>query len=359
MHTLFTVATAIIPATAFAVQGAPSEGSRVEDPDTTLAFMGDTMLGRLVSRQISEKPPEYFWGDTLPLLKEADLRLLNLETTITTADTKWTEWRKAFYYKAVPRAAKVLQAAGIDYVNLANNHMLDFSLEGLQDTLEHLDQAGIKHSGAGLSLSEASQPVTLSTNGLKIGVFSFADHFKEWDVRKQEGGIYYVPVPPTEEHWVELERIIQRLKAECGLVVLSVHWGPNMAERPSTHTQQLARQLIDAGVDIIHGHSAHVFQGAEVYKGKPIFYDTGEFIDDYAVKPDLRNDLSFLYLVHLEGKDIRQLELVPVRISAMQVNRATGPDRDQILELFASRMRPLDTQYTVTDGNRILISTHQ
>ena len=319
-----------------------------------IAFMGDTMLGRLVSEQIPRRDPAWFWGTTLPLVKECDLRILNLETTITTKNTKWTEWRKAFYYRAVPQAVDVLKAAGVEYVNLANNHVLDFSEPGLKDTIAYLDRAGIGHTGAGFSPEDAARPAELSARDTSIGVFSFADHYDRWDASKRGAGVFLVSIPPTARQWERIQRIVHQLDEQHDLVVLSVHWGPNMRGAPSKKVVELAHRLIDEGVDVIHGHSAHVFHGVEIYKGKVILYDTGEFIDDYAIDRTLRNDYSFLYRLTLESNRPHRLELIPVVIDRMQVNVARGRDLARIFELFEQRTRRFDTPYEI-DGSRILI----
>ena len=108
------------------------------------------------------------------------------------------------------------------------------------------------------------------------------------------------------------------------MLILTLHWGPNKREFPNGRFIHFAHELIDSGVDIIHGHSASL-QGIEVYKGKPILYDTGDFIDDYAVDPYLRNDYSFLFEVELK-KQIGKLTLIPVVIKTMRWNKAGKKD---------------------------------
>src|SRR6059058_2005009 len=114
-----------------------------------LALVGDVMLGRGVAEEIARRPPESFWGDTLPLLREADLVVAGLECAVTTHPVPWTRWPKVFHFKTPPQATDVLRAAGVQLVSLANNHVLDFGVQGLLDTLDHLDAAGIAHAGAG------------------------------------------------------------------------------------------------------------------------------------------------------------------------------------------------------------------
>ncbi|MDP6107215.1 MAG: CapA family protein [Candidatus Brocadiia bacterium] len=87
---------------------------------------------------------------------------------------------------------------------------------------------------------------------------------------------------------------------------------------------------MDSGADIFHGHSAHLFQGIEIYRRKPIFYDTGELVDDYAVDAARRNDQGLIRLVSFLGGEVQRIELVPILISDMQVNEARGRVADEI-----------------------------
>src|SRR5215203_3187441 len=115
----------------------------------TVALVGDVMLGRGVNETLRSIRPEEPWGDVLPALSSADLRIANLECAITGHDRPWTRTPKVFHFRADPRAVEVLRAARIDACSLANNHTLDFEEQGLLDTLRHLEAAGIRYAGAG------------------------------------------------------------------------------------------------------------------------------------------------------------------------------------------------------------------
>jgi poly-gamma-glutamate synthesis protein (capsule biosynthesis protein) len=169
---------------------------------------------------------------------------------------------------------------------------------------------------------EARQAVVLKKKNICIGILGYTDNEPGWIARLNKPGTNYVSVGDMRK----IREDVLKLRPQVDLLIVSIHWGPNMRERPTRAFSDFAHQLIDSGVDIIHGHSAHIFQGIERYKGKLILYDTGDFIDDYAVDPRLRNDRSFLFLVKLDPLGIRQIELIPVRIDAMQVNLAKGDD---------------------------------
>src|SRR5829696_8918223 len=130
-----------------------------------IALTGDVMLGRMVDHYVIRDrsiPPFYVWGDVLPTMLEADLRLANLECVISTLGERWRPRSKAFHFRAHPRAVEFLRAAGIDCVGLANNHTLDYGPEALEECLALLDGAGILHTGAGRNLREALEPAILN-----------------------------------------------------------------------------------------------------------------------------------------------------------------------------------------------------
>src|SRR5215208_173699 len=110
----------------------------------TLALTGDVMLGRGVAEVLDNRMrPEAPWGDVMPLLDAADLRIINLECAITDNERPWTSTPKVFHFRAQPSAIETLRTARIDGCSLANNHTLDFEEQGLLDTMEHLDAAGV------------------------------------------------------------------------------------------------------------------------------------------------------------------------------------------------------------------------
>ena len=114
---------------------------------------------------------------------------------------------------------------------------------------------------------------------------------------------------------------------------------------------------MEAGADLFWGHSAHVVQGVELWQGKPILYDTGDFVDDYAVDPKLRNDLSALFLMRARAAVLERIDLVPVAIGRRQVNRARGVERAWFAERFTTLCAELGTEVLAADEKlTILVS---
>ncbi|MBA2278627.1 MAG: CapA family protein, partial [Chloroflexia bacterium] len=129
---------------------------------------------------------------------------------------------------------------------------------------------------------------------------------------------------------------------------------PNMRARPTPEFRAFARRVIEAGADVFIGHSAHVIQGIEVWRGKPILYDAGDFIDDYAVDPELRNDRSALFLLRVAPSAIERVDLVPVQIGRCQVNRAREPERSWFARRVLGLCAELGTD-VLDDGDRLRV----
>lgn len=317
----------------------------------TLALAGDVMLGRVVNRMIGELGFAYPWGDMLPAIQRTDRFLINLECALTAHKKRWRDTGyKPFYFRADPRAVETLRIAGVHFAALANNHAADFGITGLLDTVRHLDAAGIAHAGAGADLAAARAPAFLTVGELRVGIVAFADYPAVWAAGPESPGISYAPVSLACEDFGPIRRALSSARRQADLVVFSIHWGPNMRARPTPAFRAFAWRVIEAGADVFWGHSAHVVQGAEIWQGKPILYDTGDFVDDYAVDRALRNDLSALFLLRVRPPAIERIDVVPVAIGRCQVNRARGADRDWFCERFTSLCAELGTEVGAANG---------
>lgn len=293
----------------------------------TLALIGDVMLGRGVNQVISERSPAELWGNVLPILPGADAVIANLESTITQSQQQCRWTFKAFYFRADPAAVAVLQIANIRWVSLANNHILDFDDQGLLETLEVLDRAGIQHGGAGRNLQEAMPPSLLTVGDRRVGVLALTDNEPAFAATRDRPGTHYRPIDlhPSTLDW--LQAAVAHLRAwGSELILLSAHWGPNMVLMPPPEFRAFAQAVLAAGVDLFYGHSAHLFQGVEGRDRGLILYDTGDFLDDYAVDPALRNDWSFIFLVDVTAQGLARLRLVPVCLRYAGVDLAEGEE---------------------------------
>ncbi len=313
--------------------------------EAIIGLAGDTMLGRSVNKTIAKRGYTYPWGNILPILKQTDLNLINLENTFTTSIKKLP---KVFNFKSDPGNIQSLKQANITVVNLANNHILDFGDKGLFDTIKTLDSVGIKHVGAGKNQQKAKQSAIITKNSIKIGIIGYTDNEPDWKAQTNKPGINYVKVGDI----VTIQQNINTIRPQVDILIVTIHWGPNMRQYPNQEFITFAHAIIDSGVDIIHGHSAHIFQGVEVYHHKLIMYDTGDFVDDYAIDPLLRNDQGLLFIVTVTKTGIKKVQLIPLLISNFQVNYAQGIQKKEILD----RIKTLSAKFgTKVEDDTILI----
>lgn len=292
---------------------------------------GDAMLGRTVNDYIARYGASYPLGPIAGLMRQADLTIVNLECAIAATDHIWPGAPKAFYFRAPPEAAHSLLDAGVDLVNLANNHTLDYDVEGLLQTLHHLQQQGIGYVGAGRDIEEALRPALMERRGIRLAMAGFCDHQPDFSAQRSRAGIAYLDLDDERAVLESWRNALEPLrKAAVHWPVLSLHWGPNMVFRPSEKFRRLAHAAIDMGWKIVYGHSAHVFHGIEIYRGCPIIYAAGDLVDDYYVDPDFNNDHQLLFELELDAQALRRIDLHPVFIGHCRTEPA-GPEQAALI----------------------------
>jgi len=268
---------------------------------------------------------EYVWGDALAELDraEVDLRIANLETAITSAESPWPD--KGIHYRMHPRNIGCLTAGRISACALANNHVLDWGYRGLSETLQALDAAGIAHSGAGNDAEEAIRPAVLST-GTKHRVLFFSFGLmssgipQDWRATSISPGVNLL----DDLSEASATRACEQMRAyrkSGDLIVASIHWGTNWGYEIPRDQIAFAHRLVEEGVAIVHGHSSHHVKAIDVFKGRLILYGCGDFLTDYegiSGYEMFRGDLALMYLVEL---DPGSGELIAARLLPMQMRR--------------------------------------
>lgn len=315
--------------------------------ELTIALIGDTMLGRGVATVLESAPPSGLLArEVVAAVHEADLVLLNLECCISTRGEPWPDPWKPFFFRAPPAAVELLADLGVDCVTLANNHALDFGRVALADTLDLLHAAGIETVGAGAAVGEARRPAVLEANGLRLGVVGVTDHPPEYAAESGRPGVAFARLDEGIPDW--LSGAISSLDADA--VLVTPHWGPNMTERPLPQTRTAAAGLLEAGATVVAGHSAHVFHGVE----GPVLYDLGDFLDDYAIHPALRNDLGLLFLLTLDAGGPIRLEALPLKLDYCHTRRADGGDAAWVRRRFVRACSEFGTHVTESDDRLVV-----
>jgi poly-gamma-glutamate capsule biosynthesis protein CapA/YwtB (metallophosphatase superfamily) len=298
----------------------------VVEPAPTIGLLGDVMLGRAVAQRLEEVAPERLWSDELlELCASCDAIVCNLECCISERGLPTARVRgKPFFFRAPPAAVDALGALGVSAVSLANNHALDYEEEALLDTLGHLAAAGIVSAGAGPDLERARRGAVVAVGDRRLGVLAATDHPAEYASTASAPGVAFAELAGGLPDWVRLE--LARLRKEADLVLAFPHWGPNMTTEPARWQRKRARELVEAGVDLVAGHSAHVFHGVERVGGRAVLYDLGDALDDYAVDSELRNDLGLLALWRPGSEPTLELVGLELRFCETGLARAQGAE---------------------------------
>jgi poly-gamma-glutamate capsule biosynthesis protein CapA/YwtB (metallophosphatase superfamily) len=295
-----------------------------------IALLGDVMIGRKVAERLGREPPDALWSSELAdLLRSCDAVVGNLECCVSERGSRTRRIsRKPFFFRAPPSGVEALAAAGVSAVSLANNHALDYETPALVDTLDHLAAASIASAGAGVDAQQARLGAVVPAGELRLGVLAVTDHPAEFAADDDSPGVAYADLGAALPGWIAEE--LTRLRAEADVVVAFPHWGPNMTSEPARWQRERASELIEVGADLVAGHSAHVFHGLEWIGNRPVLYDLGGALDDYAVDSSLRNDLGIAALWRPRDR----LEVVGLELLYCETRLA----RDAAAEWIADRL---------------------
>ena len=307
---------------------------------------------------------EYIWGDVVQELERpsVDLRIINLETAITSEETPWPD--KEIHYRMHPLNIGCLSAARISACALANNHVFDWGYSGLSETLRSLDTAGIAHSGAGNNAEQAAEPAVLNVaDKARLLLFSFGSTTsgipREWGATPSRAGVNLLD-DISEAAAARVGDQMRHYQQSGDLLVASIHWGSNWGYDVPPKQIAFAHRLIEEGVTIVHGHSSHHVRAIEVFKGRLILYGCGDFLNDYegiSGYEMFRGDLGLMYLVDLglRNGELVSARLVPMRMRRFRLEHASAADTEWLCALLNRLGAPFETQVELTADKKLTL----
>jgi len=264
-----------------------------------ISFAGDCTIGTDDNFQYKNSFPHrlvlvdndfgYFFRSVLPVFEQDDLTLVNLETTLTNSEYRVP---KKFNFKGDPSYTGILKAGSIEMVNISNNHIYDYGMQGYADTLAALQQADILFCGEG-------NTAFYTIKGITIGCIGHTDR--------------------NEDALKRLEQDIQYAKARAHIVVVSFHWGVERANYPTELQTRLGRLCIDKGADVVVGHHPHVIQGIEKYKDRYIVYSLANFCFGGNRNPTDKDTFIFQNEFKVKGRRVTQSRgnIIPCSVSSV------------------------------------------
>jgi poly-gamma-glutamate synthesis protein (capsule biosynthesis protein) len=268
-------------------------------PEVTLSASGDIRLDGPIDAIAREGGLGAPSRDVKDLLA-ADIVFANLETPITTRGAKTP---KQWNFRARPADLRIVRAAGVNVVNVANNHVWDYGEVGFRDTLKALDKGRWRYIGAGLDRERAEAVRLFKFDGLTVGMVGLTStNPKQAWAKPGKPGVAY-------SDFDRIDGIVARAKKKCDVLVVSFHGGTEIAEYPNDIQKSVAHEAVKAGADLFLGHHPHVLQPLEIYQGKPILYSIGNFL---FVSPSTATRAGVIARATLTKSGVKSLELLPI-----------------------------------------------
>ncbi|MEM9804323.1 MAG: CapA family protein [Cyanobacteria bacterium P01_D01_bin.56] len=315
-----------VPAALESVAVIPHEPhTNPEDPTVTLVFGGDVAVGD-VPLQTPDAVSQVL-GD-LAAFREADVAMVGLGNTLASADTSLQE---TYLERTRADAVDAMQQGGIDIVSLTGDRTMDFGRQGLTETLDSLDGAGIYRVGAGRNSQEARRPEILDVKGQRIAYLSYAPEGKTAANPNKAGLNIQTRTGIIED--------ISALRQAVDWIVVNYRWQGELAIAPHEQQVDLSRSAIDAGADLVVGYHPQQIQGAELYKSRPIVYALGDFIFQDAPLED--RDTATLR-VSLRDQQMK-VEFLPISILEATPKEASGEKAKAILQKIRKASEQLQT----------------
>jgi hypothetical protein len=335
----------------------PVDTNQFEKPSTrttvppsgqvTLMAVGDLMLNRSIGELIIMEGPLAPFSQVDELFEKADWVVANLECAITNSENPE---RKRYTFKAPLESATGLAEAGINIINLSNNHSLDYGPTGLFDTIDALRQNNINTFGVGRNAQEARTPLILLKNGLTIAMLSYTDvsieassYFdtREWIANDSQPGLAWAYLPDVQADVVKAREL-------ADLVIVYFHYGVENLDHASQIQHRLATGAIDAGAKLVLGSHTHRLQEIEHYKGGLIIYGLGNFVFDGF---DGNSNLTAVLSVRLSKSGVLSYSWYPMDIEDGIPQPAGSESSKVILSLTSREYKVFPPGIEVDDAN--------
>lgn len=251
--------------------------TRIERRETVrLAFGGDVHGESNIRRALAAGEDPF--ASVAPALRGADVAVVNLETTVGRGGVRQP---KAFSFRAPNSLLAAAANAGIDVVNLGNNHAWDFGADGLTATLRDVRRAAMTSVGAGRDAAEAYAPAIVDVDGVPVAFVGFSRVGATWTTRAAEAR----PGVADGFNLWRATSAVREAKRRADIVVVSVHMGRERVSCPTGRDRAFADAMLGAGASIVAGHHPHVVQPVEHRDGKLVAYSLGNLVFDGRTGP--------------------------------------------------------------------------
>lgn len=270
------------------------------------------------------------FNQVIELAKDADRFIVNLECALTCADTEIKKFGPCL--KADPKCADSLKKAGITDIALANNHVFDFGIKGLKDTMENLERVGLPYMGIGENDQDSRKIYYIEEKGKKIAVVNVCEHEYSYALPDRIGANPYDPYLTMQD--------IRKAKKNVDYVLVLYHGGKEHCQYPSPRLRNLCREMVCCGADVVITQHSHCIGCYEQYEGGHILYGQGNFHFCWDNDTELWNTSLLVELFLDDGVKINFIPLVTTE-NNLGIDVATGNKKEKILKDFENRNQEL------------------
>ena len=300
--------------------------------EINIISFGDIYLGGEMEYKWLQKDSNSFISELNDIINKSDLRIGNIETSFYRGPLRIN---RGTHLYSPPESIAALKALKLDIASIANNHTMDFGTKAMIKTKNLLTKNGIKVTGAGLNRESAAEEIIVEKNHIKIGFLSFTSNGS--NVNAITATKISTGCAPMKRHFM-LNKI-HNLRNKVDVLIIMLHWGFEFINLPAKSQRELARELINNGVDVILGTHPHVIQAEEIINNKPVFYSLGNFIfpqfeklngELYTWKKE--NNYSIIPIINIKVSDNTlsiSTQIFPVKFHSGRIVLLKDREKDQ------------------------------
>jgi len=291
-----------------------------------IIIAADIVPTKISEKYYLENNVKYLFTDVLPLMRGADRTILNLECALTNSENRIKKFGP--HLKGSPECAKAMKNAGVTDLALSNNHVFDFGIEGLDETLKALDDNGINYFGIGENDTDSRKPFYMEKDGVKIGIVNVCEHEYSYATEDRVGCNPFDPFLTMHD--------IREAKKNCDYVIVIYHGGKEHTEYPSPRLLRLCREMVECGASVVLTQHSHCIGSYEEYEGGHILYGQGNF--HFPHTPDVPDNWYTALVAELNvTKEKLDIKFHPIYMEGSQIALAKGEKEKEIMDAFEQR----------------------
>ena len=277
------------------------------------------------------RDPEAVYGDLIPVLRQSDLRIVNLECSLT-SDVS-AIWKSGSVLKGDPEHVHGLTVVPFEIATLGNNHVFDHGVDAFKQTRALLTDNAIQTIGAGMSAKEAQNPLILNVGDIRVAIINFSEG-EDLKVAGSGAGVFGWKVD-------DVIAGIEQIRKSIDVLIVICHCGVEYIPFPPPYVAAAFQRIADAGADLVIGHHPHVPQGVQIHKNVPICYSMGNFV--FYQETDLKyRKIGYLIKAGIAKRAVTHIELIPYGIYPHGLSLLKGVKYHRFFEKLKQVSLPLN-----------------